>query len=97
MRPGRFERSGPPAVPLAGTPHGSLLLGDVLSKLDRRADRDAKRIAAILQQIGEQVIMQEICLHHQAEVFGDVESNTSAEAIEISPVLLLPGRDDGRG
>src|SRR5450755_1309504 len=71
------------------------LLGHVMAELEAGTDGEADGVAAGLQQVGKQVIVNQIPLHHQAEVFSDVEGDTAPEAVERSPFLLLAGRGYG--
>ena len=62
----------------------------VAAELEARSDRNPNGIAAILKQIGEQVIVYQVPLHHQAEMPGDIERYPAADAVECGPFFLLP-------
>jgi hypothetical protein len=84
--------AGTALLPMAGDVP---VLGHIVPELKTRADREADRVAAVLKQIGKQVIVYQIRLHHHAEMFGDIDRAATAESVEGGPFLLHAGRRDG--
>src|SRR5271165_2115963 len=67
---------------------------DIFAKAERRAYGEAHRPVTILQQIVEEVPVDEVALHAQAEMVRDVPVKPSAEAVETLPVDFAPGRNE---
>ena len=74
----------------------SSLGGDVLAEVECRSDGEADGIAAILQQVVKQVIVDQIGLGPQAEVVGEQKVEAAAEADEPGPVRFVSRRDQSR-
>src|ERR1035441_1787757 len=79
----------PHSLPMAGN---APLLPHVVAELEAWADGEADGVAAVLQQVGEQMIVYQVGLHDQAEMFSDVERDAAAESVERGPFFLLAGR-----
>src|SRR5580700_3492131 len=71
------------------------VLRHVVTELESRTDRETDGIAAVLQKIGKQMIVYQVGLHNQAEMFGDVDGHSASDSVERGPFFLFAGRRDG--
>jgi len=75
---------------LLETPFSLLSLRNVLAEFETRTDTEPHGPAAILQQIAEEVVVDEVRLYAKDDMLGKKQVSAATESIEHGPVGLLP-------
>src|SRR5271156_6864006 len=70
------------------------LFREGLPETDRRANREACRPAAVLQQVVEKVVVDLVHLDAESEPPCGIPVEASAEAVETGPARLCTGRGE---